>query len=298
MTESSPEILAPRPASVGGVTVARVLPRRTRRHVGPWCFVDVMGPSTLTPDHGLDVGPHPHIGLQTVTWLFEGAVRHRDSLGSDQIIRPGQLNLMTAGRGVSHAEETRDTHRGRLHGVQMWIAQPAATRDGLPAFEHHGDLPRISVEDAEVTVMIGSMLDATSPARRDTDHMGAEIRLGSRAVTVPLRPDFEHGLLVIDEGVTLDGRPLASTGLVILEPGRDEAVLHAPARTRVLVLGGEPWNDELVMWWNYVAADRGTIERAHEEWTARHPRFGSVPSTLPSVDVEGPPWDRPPGDAR
>src|SRR4051794_30103332 len=131
----APEIIDGRSATVGALEVNRVLPRRARRSVGSWCFVDHMGPSLVTTERGLDVGPHPHIGLQTVTWLLRGEVLHRDSLGSEQLIRPGQLNLMTAGRGVSHSEETRGVYDGELHGVQLWVAQPATTRDGGAAFE-------------------------------------------------------------------------------------------------------------------------------------------------------------------
>src|SRR5215210_1716331 len=127
------EIIEGRDAQVGAFGVNRVLPRRRRRSVGAWCFVDHMGPGDVTADRGLDIGPHPHIGLQTVTWLLRGEVLHRDSLGSEQVIRPGQLNLMTAGHGVSHSEETAGTYAGALHGVQLWVAQPSATRDGPPA---------------------------------------------------------------------------------------------------------------------------------------------------------------------
>src|SRR4051794_32278287 len=129
------EVTDGREAVVGRIPVRRVLPRRNRRTVGAWCFADQMGPEEVTETAGLDIGPHPHIGLHTVTWLVDGAVLHRDSLGSEQVIRPGQLNLMTAGHGVVHAEEAVDTYRGRLHGVQLWVAQPAATRDGSAAFE-------------------------------------------------------------------------------------------------------------------------------------------------------------------
>src|SRR6478609_96005 len=143
------EITEGRLAEVGDFQVQRVLPYRARRTVGSWCFVDQMGPGAVTAEHGLDIGPHPHIGLQTVTWLLHGEVLHRDSLGSEQVIRPGQLNLMTAGRGVSHSEETRGVYDGVLHGVQLWVALPDATRHGAPAFEHHFELPRIELGDGE-----------------------------------------------------------------------------------------------------------------------------------------------------
>src|SRR3954471_9019050 len=148
------DVLEGRRAEVGGFGVRRVLPRRERRTVGAWCFVDHMGPGAVGgADGGLDIGPHPHIGLQTVTWLLKGSVLHRDSLGSEQLIRPGQLNLMTAGHGVAHAEEASGTFRGELQGVQLWVAQPGATRDGAAAFAHHAELPRVSVGAGEASVL-------------------------------------------------------------------------------------------------------------------------------------------------
>src|SRR3954451_885376 len=153
------EVLEGRQAEVGGFGVQRVLPRRPRRTVGAWCFVDHMGPGQVSDGRGLDIGPHPHIGLQTVTWLVRGTVLHRDSLGSEQVIRPGQLNLMTAGHGVSHSEETAGVYAGGLHGVQLWVAQPSTTRDASPAFEHHAELPRTEVGGAVATVLIGDFAD-------------------------------------------------------------------------------------------------------------------------------------------
>src|SRR3954453_20299445 len=146
------EVTESRLADVGGFTVRRALPRREHRTGGAWCFVDQMGPGQVTPEQGLDIGPHPHIGLQTVTWLLRGEVLHRDSLGSEQVIRPGQLNLMTAGAGVSHSEETRGVYEGEVHGVRLWVAQPEATRSGVPAFEHHAELPQVELANGDATV--------------------------------------------------------------------------------------------------------------------------------------------------
>src|SRR5947209_4908276 len=149
------EVTDSREATVGTMRVRRALPRRQRRTVGAWCFVDHMGPQQVTEAHGPDIGPHPHMGLHTVTWLVDGAVLHRDSLGSEQLIRPGQLNLMTAGHGVVHAEEAVDGYRGTLHGVQLWVAQPAATRDDGAAFEQHAELPVVEQGGAVATVLVG-----------------------------------------------------------------------------------------------------------------------------------------------
>src|SRR4051795_11788259 len=189
------EVTDGREAVVGTTTVRRVLPRRTRRTVGAWCFADQMGPEEVTETNGLDIGPHPHLGLHTVTWLVSGAVLHRDSLGSEQLIRPGQLNLMTAGHGVAHAEEASGTYRGELQGVQLWVAQPEATRNGSPGFEHHGEPPRVSVGAGEANVLVGSFGAVTSPARADTPLVGVEGALGAGASTWPLRPDFEYAVV-------------------------------------------------------------------------------------------------------
>src|SRR4051794_26091988 len=161
------EVTEGREATVGTMTVRRVLPRRARRTVGAWCFADHMGPEQVTETRGLDIGPHPHTGLHTVTWLLSGELLHRDSLGSEQLIRPGQLNLMTAGHGVAHAEEASRTYRGELQGVQLWVAQPAVTRHGQPAFEHHVELPLVSLGAGEASVLVGSFGDVVSPARAD-----------------------------------------------------------------------------------------------------------------------------------
>lgn len=289
-SECEVEILQPRHADVGGFGVERVLPRRGRRMVGAWCFVDHLGPGDVDTASGLDVGPHPHIGLQTVTWLVEGALLHRDSLGSEQVVRPGQLNLMTAGHGVSHAEETRGVHTGRLYGVQLWVAQPAATRDGAPAFEHHAELPQVPVDGSGATVLVGTFADATSPARHDTDHLGVEVSLRPGRTNVPLVPRFEHAILALGFGVTVGGRPLPPGHLGYLGVGRDELAIDADQAARVLLIGGEPFDEELLMWWNYVARSREEIVAAHEEWTHGGERFGTVRSPLPRIDATGPPW--------
>src|SRR4051812_37031193 len=161
------EITDSHTAQVGHFQVRRALPRRARRTVGAWCFVDHMGPATID-ERGLGVAPHPHIGLQTVTWLLEGEALHRDSLGTEQVIAPGQLNLMTAGHGVSHSEEGTG-YRGGVEGVQLWVAQPSTTRDGPPAFEHHAELPHVELDHGTATILVGDFADAASPARRDTD---------------------------------------------------------------------------------------------------------------------------------
>ncbi len=182
------DVIDSRDETVGRIRVRRALPRTGRRTIGAWCFADHMGPVDVTEEHGLDIGPHPHTGLQTVTWLVAGQVLHRDSLGSEQLIAPGQLNLMTAGRGVAHAEEATGAYRGPLHGIQLWIAQPEATRHGAAAFEHHASLPQAEVGAATATVLVGELGGARSPARHDGRFLARTAR-PSRADTSG--PQFE-----------------------------------------------------------------------------------------------------------
>ena len=226
------EVLESRTTRVGDLPVRRALPRRARRTVGAWCFVDHMGPATVDdPGRGVGIGPHPHIGLQTVTWLLAGEVLHRDSLGSEQVIRPGQLNLMTAGAVVAHAEEGTGAYRGDLHGVQLWVAQPDRTRHGAPAFEHHAELPRIELAGGTATVLVGDLAAAASPARRDTGLVGVDLALHAvdRPADVPLRADFEHALVVLDGTVAAEGHRLGPGHLAYLGTGRDELRLAAEA---------------------------------------------------------------------
>src|SRR3954463_4902902 len=188
----------------GRVHVRRALPRRGRRTVGAWCFADHMGPADVTENSGLDVGPHPHMGLQTVTWLLAGEALHHDSLGSEQLIAPGQLNLMTAGGGVAHAEEATGSYSGRLHGIQLWVAQPQETRHGDAAFEHHAELPRVDLRGADATVLVGEIDGVASPARRDTELVGVDIATGNGVdVALPVRRDFEHALVVLEGALTI-----------------------------------------------------------------------------------------------
>jgi redox-sensitive bicupin YhaK (pirin superfamily) len=262
--------------------------------VGAWCFADHMGPGRITQAAGLDVGPHPHIGLQTVTWLVRGAVLHRDSLGSEQIIRPGELNLMTAGHGVAHSEETANVSTGELHGMQLWVAQPSATRDGDAAFEHHAELPRVDAGNGVVTVVVGHLLGAASPARRDTEHVGAELDLAPGRTEIPLDPEFEYALAVLEGSLAVGSHTLDPKGLGYLGLGRDEVRLDAAEPARALLIGGRPFPEPLLMWWNYVARTRDEITEAHRAWTTHDRRFGRVASPLDRMSTGDPPWAGPP----
>jgi quercetin 2,3-dioxygenase len=220
------ELLASSEAVVGGARVRRALPHRPRRTVGAWCFADHLGPVTVaaggtgSSSRGIEVGPHPHIGLQTVTWLTGGELLHRDSLGSEQVIRPGQLNLMTAGHGVSHAEESTGRYSGRLEGIQLWVAQPERTRSGAPAFEHHPELPRYELPDGEVTVLVGASGEVSSPARRDTDHVGMQVLLRGSTVSLPAEPTYEYAVVVLEGAVRLRLPGAADPEPVVAEPGQ------------------------------------------------------------------------------
>ncbi|MDP9397785.1 MAG: pirin family protein [Actinomycetota bacterium] len=286
------EVSESRSATVGGVQVRRALPKRQRRTVGAWCFVDHLGPATLDERTQVEIGPHPHIGLQTVTWLLQGEQLHLDSLGSEQLIRPGELNLMTAGHGVVHAEESRD-YRGAIHGVQLWVAQPDATRDASPAFEHHDELPLVELDAAVATVLLGEFSGAVSPARRDTPLVGLDLAARRGASVLPLSPDFEYALIVLDGALTVGSTVVRPGALAYLGEGRDELPLAATEATRALLLGGVPFGSPVFMWWNFVARSREEIAVAYEEWQSGAARFADVASPLPRIPAPAPSW--PPG---
>lgn len=279
-----------RAAQVGAMQVRRALPNRGRRTVGAWCFADHFGPAEVDERHRPDIGPHPHIGLQTVTWLLEGELLHRDSLGSEQVIRPGQLNLMTAGDGVAHAEEATPDYRGRAHGVQLWVAQPSSTRHGPAAFEHHPTLPRVELESCDVTVLVGELAGAGSSARRDTEHVGADLECRRPGTTVPLDPAFEYALVMTSGSLLVEGHALGPGQLLYLGTGRDELHLETSETSQTLLLGGLPFGEELLMWWNFVARTRDEVEAAYRDWAADSGRFGPVDSALPRIETGPPLW--------
>jgi hypothetical protein len=259
-----------------GMAVTRTLPNKRRRMVGAWCFLDAYGPDDLDGSPGMRVGPHPHIGLQTVSWLVAGEILHRDSLGNLVEIRPGQLNLMTAGRGISHSEETPARHSGTLQGVQLWVALPNADRDVSPAFAHHADLPVFADGGLSATVLMGELGGAASPAKCYTPLVGAEISLAAGSDgQVPLRADFEYAVLALDGAATVDGAPLKPGPLLYLGDGRTSLRLRAGSAARLILIGGEPFAERLVMWWNFVARDHDEIVEARAEWAAGS-GFGQV----------------------
>jgi quercetin 2,3-dioxygenase len=285
------ELTEARNASVGSMTVRRLLPLRLRRSVGAWCFVDHYGPLDVDGVTGMNVPPHPHIGLQTVTWLLAGNVLHRDSLGSEQLIRPGQLNLMTAGRGIAHAEESPERHDPVLHGVQLWVALPDVSREAEPAFEHHAQLPQSRLGGFAITVLVGELAGAASPATTFSPIVGAELTAAGRPASclLPLRPDFEHVAFVAAGQATVNAVELAVGQLLYLPAGRPDAMLSAPAGATLMLLGGVPLGEPLLMWWNFVARTPEEIASATAAWRAGE--FGPVGG------YRGDPLPAPPLDA-
>lgn len=278
-----------RHVEVGGLPVTRVLPTKGRRTVGAWCFVDLLGPVDAERPDPMEVGPHPHIGLSTVTWLLEGEALHSDSLGTEQVIRPGQLNLMTAGHGMAHAELAA---RPPFRGAQLWVAQPAETRDGENAFTHHADLPQVAVGGAEATVMVGDLAGAHAPTRADTPLVGAELTLHETTPTVlPIDTTFEHAVVPLDGRVRV-GADVIEPGWLALVPAGPEELPVTSARPgeRLLLLGGLPLPERIHMWWNFVSGSRAAIEQAWRDWQERTDRFGHVPSTLERIEAPRPPW--------
>ena len=258
-------------------TVQRLLPHRERRTVGAWCFLDHFGPQSIINLPGMQVPPHPHIGLQTVTWLVDGEIVHRDSLGSLQRIHPGQLNLMTSGRGIAHSEESPKDRPPTLHGLQLWVALPSADPDQDARFEHFADLPGGAYDGAQVTVVVGELAGMRAPARVHTPIIGAEILLDpGAAVRLPLDPGFEHAVVSMAGSADVNGVALAPNALLYLEPARSELAVQAEHGARLFLLGGEPLDEELVMWWNFVARSHEEIVAAREDWAAASARFGEV----------------------
>ncbi|MFD1080952.1 pirin family protein [Micromonospora andamanensis] len=257
-------------------TVRRLLPQRTRRLVGAWCFVDHFGPDDVARRPGMEVPPHPHTGLQTVTWLLDGEILHRDSLGNEQPIRPGQLNVMTSGHGIAHSERSPAEHPPLMHGVQLWVALPDQARSGAADFAHHAQLPRWRDGDLDVTLLVGELAGERSPARVHTPLLGAQLELAGTAVAgLPLRRDFEYALLALDGVGEVDGQPLTPGALLWLGSGRDAVRLRGEPGSRLMLLGGTPFEEPLVMWWNFVGRDHEEIVAAREDWMAGR-RFGVV----------------------
>jgi redox-sensitive bicupin YhaK (pirin superfamily) len=289
--------------------VMRVLPDRQVRMIGAWCFLDHYGPEDLGDRPGMQVWAHPHTGLQTVSWLLEGAVEHRDSLGSRALVRPGELNLMTAGRGIVHSELSLPDRPPRLHGVQLWVALPDGARDMPQDFAAYAELPDVfdrskgadplepststgiaaSAEGVRGTVLLGELNGVRSPAEVHTPIGGADLVLGvGRTAALDLDPAWEHGIFVVEGEVTVDDTAVGLDQLLYLGPGRTGLALRTEAGARVLLIGGEPFAEEIVMWWNFIGRSHDEVVGYREAWATREPRFPPVVDRDEKV-MEAPP---------
>lgn len=275
------EIITARDVPLGGpraMSVRRTLPQRQRSLIGPWCFVDHYGPNDVSATGGMDVAPHPHTGLQTVSWLFEGAIQHIDSGASVGLVLPGELNLMTAGRGICHSEVSTD-ETSTLHGVQLWLALPEATRSQeAREFEHYA--PEVtSFDGGELLVFLGQLWGTRSPVTTHSPLLGAEIRLRPGAgVDLPIDERFEHGVLVDAGDITVENVPVPVNAIGYTGAGLEEMRIsnRGDAEARLILLGGEPFGEEIIMWWNFVGRSHEEIMRFREEWQEQSPRFGAV----------------------
>lgn len=272
-------VIVPRVRDLGDFEVRRALPAVERQMVGPFIFFDQMGPVLMRAGKGIDVRPHPHIGLATVTWLFDGSMYHRDSLGSAQLIAPGELNWMTAGRGIVHSErstpEDRLTDR-RAFGIQAWVALPKSQEEIAPSFLHVGahDLPQLEGEGVRLRLIAGSMFGASSPVKTATDMIYAEVTLmpGTR---LPVPAEHEERAVYVAEGsVSIAGQRFDAGRLVLLRP-REALTLTAETAARVMLLGGEPMDGPRHIWWNFVSSSRDRLEAAKDDW--KQARFAIVP---------------------
>jgi redox-sensitive bicupin YhaK (pirin superfamily) len=266
-TSSGVEVLEPREVPLGGpraLMVRRTLPQRARSLVGAWCFVDSYGPTPAPHARVMDTPPHPHTGLQTVSWLYRGEIEHRDSAGHHAMVRPTQVNLMTAGHGIQHSEVSTEDAR-ELHGVQLWIALPDAHRDVAPFFESFAPEPT-TIGDATLHVFIGEL----SPVTTFTKLLGAQLDMPAGGVArIPADPSFEYGLVVDAGAPTLQGVVIAAAHLGVVPTGASELVIEAGDEPlRALLIGGEPLGEQIVMWWNFVGRSHDEVVAFREQWQA------------------------------
>jgi redox-sensitive bicupin YhaK (pirin superfamily) len=277
------QVITPRDVPLGGpraMTVRRTLPSRERSLIGAWCFVDHYGPDDVSATGGMVVPPHPHTGLQTVSWLFTGEIEHRDSAGNVAMVRPREVNLMTGGRGISHSENTLEGGEPMLHGAQLWVALPDGARDARPGFAHHVPAP-VTGHGWQVRVFLGTLLGDASPVQTHTPLLGAEILLEpGTSLTMPVDPAFEHGVLVDAGGVAVacaggESSLLAKDHLGYLPPGAGSITVEAGgAWTRLLLLGGPPFGEQIIMWWNFVGRTHEEIVGYRQEWQDQITRGG------------------------
>lgn len=261
---------------LGHLEVARAMPIRDRRMVGPWCFLDRFGPLSFGAETPMDVAPHPHIGLQTVTWLVDGEVLHQDSLGAEAVLRPGGVNVMTAGAGIAHAEQTPGINSGRLNGVQLWVALPEAARHGTALFEGIAEVPRVEEPGGILRVFAGAVAGAAAPTTHFSPILGADLELHpAGGLEVALDPTHEHALLLLAGDCALEGDAIEPGRLYYLGTRRAGVAFTSRSGGRVLLIGGPPFPEQILMWWNFVARTPEEIAEARADWEA-HRRFGDV----------------------
>jgi len=283
--------IVPRVRDLGGFAVQRVLPSSRRKMVGPFIFLDRMGPLILPPGEGIDVRPHPHIGLATVTYLFEGELLHRDSVGSVQRIHPGDVNWMTAGKGIAHSERTpAELRAGESHvsGLQLWVALPRAVEEGEPGFAHHdrASLPVVEGDGLRARVVAGSFLGARAPVALAWETVLADVAMAAGA-TLPVSPRHdERAVYLVDGEAEIDGVRLEQGTLYVLKPGLPIAV-RAVTGASLALIGGEPMDGPRHIWWNFVSSSRERIEQARADWDAG--RFRPIPDETDRIDA--PPID-------
>lgn len=277
-----------RSAEIGqGTVIKRALPSRHKRMIGAWCFLDHAGPVHFPQGDGLDVGPHPHMGLQTFTWMIDGTMMHTDSLGTHQLIQPKQVNLMTAGYGISHTEVAPETET-QMHAAQLWIALPDDKINMAPQFDHYPELPVVSRDGIDFTVLVGEFLATRSPVQVHSELLGIDLSATESCSSIlPLNPKFEYGFMVLEETATVNGHELNDDNMVVLEPGLTQVKVDIHAGSRVLLLGGEPFESPILLWWNFVGRNQEELRIAREQWINQDERFGSIP------DYEGPRLEAP-----
>ena len=267
-------IIAPRTVKLTtrtGIDIQRTLPHRYIRTIGAWCFIDHFGPTEQ--ENAMSVAAHPHVGLQTVSWLFAGEVEHRDSLGSIQIIHPGELNLMTAGHGIAHSELSSTT-AGLMHGVQLWTVLPENARDGAAYFDHYNDLPVFKKEQLDIRLFVGELLGHTSPARTFSEMVGAEIDVPAGTMAqLPIDESYEYGLLVVAGDLRVNDEQVPLEYLYYQPLGSEEFTIESTGGAKVVLLGGVPFGEEIVMWWNFIGRTHEEIEEMRFDWESHSNRF-------------------------
>jgi quercetin 2,3-dioxygenase len=277
-----------RETTLGTLKILRALPIRQKRLVGAWCFLDRFGPLSFSDAKPMDVAPHPHIGLQTVSWLLQGEIVHKDSLGSEALLGPRGVNVMTSGGGIAHSEETPPKNSGLLNGVQLWVALPDGPRHGPASFQHVDEVPNVEQGGGVVSVFAGSMLGSSSAAKHFTPLLGVDVSLhADGSLELPLDRSFEHAALLLTGDAEIEGQAIDATSLWYLGTSRSSVEFKSKNGSRVLLIGGPPFPEQILMWWNFVARTSEEIAQARSDWQ-HHERFGAVTA------YHGPRLDAPP----